>query len=83
MAYLMFCVILVVGLAYGLIYMVGSFQVKRDAKIKSLTAERNAEERKVQIAERGLRQIANGISGNPVIDAQVTLDDISNVKELN
>ena len=83
MAMLILGVLVLAALVLGTATVVGSFQVNRDAKIKSLTAERNAEEKKVQIAERGLRQIANGISGNPVIDAQVTLDDISNVKELN
>jgi hypothetical protein len=60
----------------------GSIEARKSALTKNyhdlLVIERN----KVKIAERGLRQIANGISGNPVLEAQVILDDISNVKEI-
>jgi hypothetical protein len=54
----------------------------RKKKIKALTAERDEAVNKVKIAERGLRQIANGVSGNPVVEAQVVLDDIDNIRAI-
>jgi hypothetical protein len=37
---------------------------------------------KLNISERGLRKIANGVAGNPALEAQVVLDDIENVKAI-
>lgn len=49
-----------------------------------LNKELTATARNLAVAESGLRKIANGLSGNPAIDAQNTLESVSNdLKELN
>lgn len=78
--FVVFVVFVIVFLA-GLV--IDSIQRRRDKNLKAMEFDVNLANKRVAIAERGLRQIANGISGNPVLEAQIILDDISNVRELS
>lgn len=61
---------------------VETISTKSGKELKTVTRERDVAVSRVRTAEHGLREIANGISGNPALTAQVTLDDMSNVKEI-
>jgi hypothetical protein len=51
-------------------------------KFTSEQVEHGITASKLAIAERGLRKIANGVAGNPALEAQVILDDIEEVKAI-
>lgn len=63
---------------------VGAGALVANALLDSSRKTARTEQRAAAVAQKALRSIANNTSGNPVLDAQIALDDMyDNRKELN
>jgi hypothetical protein len=66
-------VLIIVAVVFGVVGIV-------NALVNARTKGAKTARQQVAVAERTLRSIANG-SGNPVLEAQIALDEISNLYE--
>lgn len=79
-------ILLILAFGAGIFAVAGkAIESRANVKVKELRQtqqERDVALGKIKIAEHGLRKIANGVAGNPALEAQVILDDIENVKAI-
>lgn len=79
------CLAALVLVGYLVVGFVGNRNSNTAVNARSYAAQLKVEKRKVAVLSKALRNIANGTSGLPVLDAQNALDELEQleIKELN